>query len=69
MVADDPYYARRRIDALTDKRLEAIEASQRENGDKLDRLEARLNYIAGGLAVLSVALNILAPIIYGYLQR
>jgi hypothetical protein len=69
MVADDPLYARRRIDQLTDERLRDIERNQRENGAKLDRLEARLNYIAGGLAVLSVALNILAPVIYGYFQR
>ena len=67
-MADDPYYARRRIDQLTDERLRAIEHSQQVNGEKLDRLEARLNYIAGGLAVLSVLMNLLAPVVTTYLS-
>jgi len=68
-MADDPFYARRRIDQLTDERLRAIEKSAAENGDKLDRLEARLNYLFGGLAVLSVGMNLIAPIIVAFLQR
>ena len=69
MAADDAFYARRRIDQLTDERLRAIEGNQRENGEKLDRLEARLNYLFGGLAVLSVGMNLIAPIIVAFLQR
>lgn len=58
---DDPTYARRRIDQLIDDRLDTIVQAQKETGRKVDRLEARLNYIAGGLAVLSVLLNLLGP--------
>ena len=66
----DQNYERRRIDQLTDQRLTGIEERQRENGqkldeldDKVDRLSTRLSYIAGGLAVLSVVVNFLVPII------
>jgi hypothetical protein len=68
-LVDDAFYARRRIDQLTDERLRAIEGNQRKNGDKLDRLESRLNYLFGGLAVLSVALNLGVPVLMGYLNR
>lgn len=70
MTGDDPLYARRRIDALTDRRLDGIESEQRDTNAKLDHLDGkvdglagRLNLIAGGLAVLSVIVNIIAPIL------
>jgi hypothetical protein len=66
-MADDPYYARRRIDQLTDERLRAIESTQQVNGEKLDKLEARLNYLFGALAVLSVLMNLIAPVVATYL--
>jgi hypothetical protein len=70
MASDDPLYARRRIDALTDRRLDGIESEQRDTNHKLDELDDkvdglgnRLNYIAGGLAALSVVVNLLGPLI------
>ena len=70
VVGEDPLYARRRIDELTDRRLLSIEERQRDNGTKLDALDAkvdtlsaRLTFLAGGLAVLSVIVNFIAPII------
>ena len=66
----DQSYERRRIGQLTDQRLTGIEARQGENGRKLDDLDAkvdglntRLSYLAGGLAVLSIIVNFLAPVI------
>ncbi len=76
MAADDPIYARRRIDALTDKRLDNIEVEQRDTNRKLEGLDAkvdglttRLNLIAGGLAVLSVIANIVGPAIVDAITR
>lgn len=73
---EDPLYARRRIDALTDKRLEGIESEQKDTNekladleDKVDELGGRLNYLVGGLAVLTFLLNFLAPIILDALTR
>ena len=66
----DPFYERRRIDQLTDQRLSSIEQRQSDNGkkldaldDKVDKLSARLSYLFGAIAVLSVLVNFLAPII------
>jgi hypothetical protein len=56
-------YARRRIDELIDGRLERIERTQDSTNTKIDRLEARINLIAGALAVLSIAINIVAPFV------
>jgi hypothetical protein len=76
LAADDPIYARRRIDALTDKRLDGIEREQGDTnrkleglGVKVDGLSNRLNLIAGGLAVLSVLANIVGPAIVDAITR
>lgn len=69
-MADDPVpYYRRRLDELIDDRLKAITEAQRETSRKVDRLEARLNWIAGGLAILSVLANFLGPIIIERLTK
>lgn len=69
-MGDDPLYARRRIDALTDRRLDSIEGEQRDTNRKLESLDIkvdtltnRLTFLVGGLALLSVLINILGPIL------
>jgi hypothetical protein len=48
---------------LIDARIEGIEEAQERTNSKLDRLEGRLNYLFGALAVLSVVVNIVAPFV------
>jgi hypothetical protein len=72
MTPDDPEengpagalaYTRRRIDTLTDQRFVRIETKVDEIDRKVDALSNRLAWLAGGLAVLSVLVNIIGPII------
>lgn len=46
-----------------DDRLKKIEGNQEELGDKIDKLQARLNYLAGVLVAVSFFMNLLAPIV------
>lgn len=46
-----------------DDRLETIEEQQVVTNKKIDRLEARLNWLFGGLAVLSFVMNVFGPAI------
>lgn len=69
MAVEDPLYARRRIDQLTDQRLGAIEDQLNKLDGKVDTLSARLTFIAGGLALLSIIVNIIGPAIVNELLR
>lgn len=61
MAADD-IYQERRADRINDQRLMRVE-------NKVDALAAKLNWMAGGLAVLSLIMNIVGPIIVEKLAR
>ena len=50
-------------DPLTDWRLSRIERELEENGAKLDKLESRINYLFGGLALLVAIVNLAVPLI------
>jgi hypothetical protein len=54
-------YTRRRIDQLTDRRLVDIETDVGNVNTRLTRLESRINYLFGGLAVLVAVLNLISP--------
>jgi hypothetical protein len=58
---------RRKGDPLTDWRLARIEAEIERNGSKLDKLENRINYLFGGLALMVAVVNLAVPIVIHYL--
>ena len=58
---------RRKGDPLTDWRLARIEAEIERNGNKLDKLENRINYLFGGLALMVAVVNLAVPIVIHYL--
>ena len=65
-VDDDPRlaaYYRRRVDAATDRRFQALEGKVDQLDAKVDALASRLAMIAGALAILSIAANIIGPLI------
>jgi hypothetical protein len=64
----DAAYYRRRIDELVDRRLIGIEDSMRNLDDRADKHDQKLNWIFGGLAVVSVVANLLAPTVIRWLS-
>lgn len=56
-------YYRRRIDELVDGRLIRIEDAVRSLDSRADTIDKRLNHIFGGLALIVVIANLLAPTI------
>ena len=57
---------RRHGDPLTDWRLARIEAEIEANGNKLDKLENRINYLFGGLALMVAVVNLAVPLVIHY---
>lgn len=45
------------------ERLERIEFRQEESAHRMEKLEGRINYLFGGLAVLVTIVNIVGPIV------
>lgn len=60
-VTTPPDYYHRRADDLLDQRLGAFEREQDRQGKALSRLEARINYLFGALAVLTTLASIIGP--------
>lgn len=60
-------YYRRRIDELVDRRLIGIEDAVRSLDSRADTIDKRLNWIFGGLAVVSILANLLGPTILEWL--
>jgi hypothetical protein len=58
---------RRKGDPLTDWRLSRIEHELERNGTALDKLENRINYLFGGLALMVAIVNLAVPLIIHYL--
>lgn len=69
MQVPEPHQGRRQNDELVDWRLARIEKQLDHNGAALDRLENRINYLFGGLALLVAVVNLAAPMIIYYLTR
>ena len=60
---------RRKDDPLTDWRLSRIEAEIERNGQALDKLENRINYLFGGLALMVAVVNLGVPLVIHYLTQ
>ena len=60
---------RRKDDPLTDWRLSRIEAEIERNGQSLDKLENRINYLFGGLALMVAVVNLGVPLVIHYLTQ
>jgi hypothetical protein len=64
--SSDKDYYRRRIDVLVDDRLGRIETAIAKLDERADHTEGRLNWLFGGLAVISFLGSLVGPPLFRF---